>query len=177
MDTIQKLDAYLSSDKSPGNCLGISDLDGFLTGLVCITDDISEPIWMEACLGDHELVEAEVKALVFKRLDEIRTTLNRNSVPIEPVFWHSEDGTTIAMDWCEGFMKAVALAPEGLNEAIKEKECAELLLPILVHMRDGHGNFMIKLAEGDYEAAMHAATESIPGVIPALHALFRSAQK
>ncbi len=29
------LDAYLNSEDSPENCMQLSDLDGFLTGVIC----------------------------------------------------------------------------------------------------------------------------------------------
>ena len=32
---LESLDAYLSSDDSPDDCMMLSDLDGFLHGVVC----------------------------------------------------------------------------------------------------------------------------------------------
>ena len=32
---LEALDAYLSSDESPENCMMLSDLSGFLHGVVC----------------------------------------------------------------------------------------------------------------------------------------------
>ena len=35
MVDLDTLAAYLSSDKSPDECMLLSDLDGFLTGVIC----------------------------------------------------------------------------------------------------------------------------------------------
>jgi hypothetical protein len=40
--TFDELDAYLSSDETPGDCMQLSDLDAFLTALVI------PPSWMRA---------------------------------------------------------------------------------------------------------------------------------
>jgi hypothetical protein len=40
MVDLEKLDAYLSSDASPEDSLTLSDLDGFLTGILCSPEPI-----------------------------------------------------------------------------------------------------------------------------------------
>lgn len=45
MVDIERLDAFLMSDDEPENCMQISNLDGFLTGILCSPDLIMPSEW------------------------------------------------------------------------------------------------------------------------------------
>ena len=45
------LDAYLSSEDSPDDCMMLSDLDGFLHGVICSPVAIPSEEWMTVALG------------------------------------------------------------------------------------------------------------------------------
>ena len=48
---LEALDAYLSSDDSPENCMMLSDMDGFLHGVICSPVMIPSEEWMPVALG------------------------------------------------------------------------------------------------------------------------------
>ena len=48
---LEALDAYLSSDDSPDNCMMLSDLDGFLHGVVCSPVEIPQAEWLHKAMG------------------------------------------------------------------------------------------------------------------------------
>ena len=52
MTDLKALDAYLRSDESPDDCLLLSDLDGFLTGVICCPVLIVPSEWLPVGLGD-----------------------------------------------------------------------------------------------------------------------------
>ena len=140
-DPIEILDAYLSSDAADENSMGISDLDGFLTGVICSPDPIDSSVWLPVCMGDVSRVPDFVLEAVHKLYREIQDALAAQNT-IEPIFWQAKDGHVIAMDWCEGFLDAVKLRPDAWQAFIGTQNGAELMTPILVHMVDDQGNSM-----------------------------------
>ena len=46
MTDLTTLDAYLSSEQSPENTMQLSDLDGFLTGVICSPEVIMPSEWL-----------------------------------------------------------------------------------------------------------------------------------
>jgi hypothetical protein len=48
---MEALDGYLSSDDSPENCMMLSDLDGFIHGVICSPEQIPSEEWMHVALG------------------------------------------------------------------------------------------------------------------------------
>ena len=51
---LEVLDAYLNSEKSPAGSMGLSDLDGFLTGLVVGPEVVRPAEWMKLVWGEDE---------------------------------------------------------------------------------------------------------------------------
>jgi uncharacterized protein len=91
----------------------------------------------------------------------------------QPVFWESQDGSEIAMDWCEGFMEAVKLRPERWDVFSQTKTGSELRLPILVHWREEGGNSLFDIAQEDLDATLEAAVEAIPIIVPGIYRQIR----
>ena len=92
---------------------------------------------------------------------------------IEPVFWETQDGRTIAMDWCEGFMDAVKLRPERWDALTQTKAGSEMMMPILVHMFDDEGNSIFGLAQEELDGTLDAAADAIPIIVPAIYQQIR----
>ena len=51
---LEELARYLDSDQSPDDCMGLSDLDGFLTGIVVGPELIMPSEWLPVIWGDEE---------------------------------------------------------------------------------------------------------------------------
>ena len=146
MTDLQALDRYLSSDASPKDCMLLSDLDGFLTGVLCSPDLIPPSEWLPVALGDPKLnVPQEILTQLLDRYNEIVAALNSEPPVLEPIFWQAKEGHVIAMDWCEGFMEAVALRKENWAEFMLSPEGQEWMRPILAHV-------VIELSHTDHGA-------------------------
>ena len=65
---LEELDAYLSSDDSPENCMMLSDLDGFMHGIACSPVLISSEEWVPVALGSDP---TEVPSWVLKMITTI----------------------------------------------------------------------------------------------------------
>ncbi|MGB8622250.1 MAG: UPF0149 family protein [Paracoccaceae bacterium] len=173
MDAIDLLEDYLNSGHGPEGCMGLSDLDGFLTGLACFPEPIPEAEWLDTALGDASRVPAEVIDLIRHRVEEIRDALDTQSAPIEPVFWQAKEGHVIAMDWCEGFLDAVKLRPDRWDAFVQTDKGGELMLPIMVHIFDENGNSMLGLPQEEIDETLDSAAAAIPSAVPAIHRQLR----
>jgi len=172
MADLELLDTYLSSDVAHPDSMAISDLDGFLTGIICGPEPIPAREWLNVALGNVEAVPDDVVAAVTEMYQETLELLEDSQVS-QPVFWESQDGREIAMDWCEGFMEAVKLRPERWDVFSQTKTGSELMLPILVHILDEGGNSLLDIAQEDLDATLEAAVEAIPVIVPGIYRQIR----
>jgi len=96
---LEELAQYLDSDLSPDDCMGLSDLDGFLTAIV-VGPELIMPranglsvIW-----GDEEPefesgAQAETMiGLIMGRYNEIVAGFNADPERFEPIFWRRPTG-------------------------------------------------------------------------------------
>jgi len=56
MAELEKLDAYLSADRASEKCMQLSDLDGFLAGVICSPNLIPPSTWLPVAMGTSENV-------------------------------------------------------------------------------------------------------------------------
>ncbi len=168
MPDLEKLDAYLLSDEAHPDSMGLSDLDGFLTGIACTPEEVPENEWLNHALGRAEMTPDAIVKLVHDMLGDIVERLV-HSGPLDPLFWERQDGTIIAMDWCEGFMDAVKMRPERWDAFAQTDTGSKLMLPILVHMIDGQGNSTFGIPPEELDETLAAAADAIPTVVPAIY--------
>jgi uncharacterized protein len=134
---LQALDAYLCSDRAPDNCMGLSDLDGFLTAIVIGPEFIPPSEWMPVIWDDEEPEfesEAEMQtilATIMGRYNQIVTCLESNPDDFDPIFWEGPGGEVIASDWAAGFLDAIALRRAAWEPMTKDRRARILLAPIL----------------------------------------------
>ena len=115
---LEALDAYLSSDDSPDNCMMLSDLDAFLHGVACSPVAIPQPEWLrKAMRGPFNKVPPAILQSITDIYDNIVDGLALDEPEVEPIFWEAKEGHVIAMDWCEGFMDAVITQTQEVAEA------------------------------------------------------------
>ncbi|MFT6075548.1 MAG: hypothetical protein ACJAZ1_002478 [Yoonia sp.] len=116
------LDAYLSSEDSPDDCMMLSDLDGFLHVIICSPVMISSEEWMTVALGTDA---GDVPDWVLHDITDlyigIAKGLADSPAVVEPIFWQAAEGHVIAMDWCEGFMQGCFSSTEGVAQAHRER--------------------------------------------------------
>ena len=134
---LDRLDAYLLSDHSPDNALGVSEIDGLLTALIIGPEMILPSDWLPV-IWDHEQPsftdagEAEaVIGTIMGRYNEILSNLNGTPASANPVFERTPDGKVLTADWCSGFVDGMRLRPAAWTPLVQDEECGELLTPVL----------------------------------------------
>ena len=149
---LDALDDYLLSDHAPDNSMGLSDLDGFLTGIVVGPELILPSEWLPVIWGGEEpefATEAEMRTVlgtIMGRYNEIITCLDSEAENFEPIFLEGPEDEVIASDWAAGFLDAVALRPLAWGPLIEDDRAGILMAPLF-------------LLNGDMEIADSAADE------------------
>ena len=128
------------TEDSDEGVLGTSELDGFFTAVVGAPEVVVPSQWLPAVWGDFEPtwrtpdeLEAVVSLLV-RHMNEVATHLTEHPDDFEPMYLVDDKGTVIVDDWCEGYMRAVALRTDDWDAA--PPEIVDLLTPILAFTSD-----------------------------------------
>jgi uncharacterized protein len=138
IDPIDVIDRFLMSDRAPENSMGLSDIDGFLTGIIIGPELIMPSEWRPAIWrGDYprfqSFQEAQaVTSAIMDRYNEIVRGFQDSPPDFDPVLWQTKDGLVIAADWAEGFNDAIKLRPQLWQRLIDDPENADLLSPVMI---------------------------------------------
>jgi uncharacterized protein len=120
---LDALGDYLMSDHAPDDSMGLSDLDGFLAGIVVGAELIMPSEWLPVIWGGGEpefQTEAEMRTVlgtIMGRYNEIIACLDSDPEGFEPIFLEGAEDEVIASDWAAGFLDAVAPRPKALGAA------------------------------------------------------------
>jgi uncharacterized protein len=88
-----------------------------------------------------------------------------------PIFEKMDDGTVLATPWCMGFLAAMQLRWKDWTALRDIRQIARgLLLPILLHCTDAHGNPMLGLSRDRPETGtlLREAYHEIPPMVVAI---------
>jgi uncharacterized protein len=135
---LETLDRYLDSETSPDDCMGLSDLDGFLTGVIIGPEPIQPDEWMAVIWGDEEpRFESDAqRRMVFDtilgRFAEITVCFDLDPYQFQPLFLEGPNGEVIASDWAGGFLDAIALRPKVWERLIKDRKGGIMMEPFFV---------------------------------------------
>lgn len=116
--------------------MDLSELDGFLAGLVAGPEIVPRDEWLAEVWDNEEpdyLDEAEHQAVeqaIFDRYAAIEAGLDANPLAYSAILWQDEAGTTVAEDWAAGFMQAVTLRAKAWQPALADEDASMLLIPI-----------------------------------------------
>jgi uncharacterized protein len=128
---------YLMSDHAPDDSMGLSDLDGFLTGIVVGPELILPSEWLPVVWGGGQpefKTEAEMRTVlgtIMGRYNEIIACLDSEPENFEPILMEGPKGEVIASDWAAGFLDAVALRTKAWEPLIEDR-AGIMILPILL---------------------------------------------
>jgi uncharacterized protein len=116
--------------------MDLSELDGFLAGLVAGPEVVPREEWLPEVWDDEEpdyadtAEQAAVEAAIFDRYAAIEAGLDATQLQYSAILWQDEAGTTVAEDWAAGFMQAVSLRSEAWQPALADEDASVLLIPI-----------------------------------------------
>lgn len=180
MMAFEALEDFLISDQTPGDCMAISDLDGFLTGVAISPELIMPSEWVPRIWGDgapdfkSEEEANQVMGAIMERYNEILGQLSDGGDgQLEPIFWEFPGRGIMAGDWAEGFVDAMRLRPERWLEILGDKSTRNLLAPILALACDDEGGSFIDIGED----ALGVINDEAPSLIPAAVHAFDQAFK
>lgn len=168
-EEIDELETFLMSGATPGDCMDIITLDGFLTALAIGPKLVLPSGWLPLVWGGEEepVFESSAQAeriigLMMRRFNDICRALRESATGFEPLLYASEvDGETkwIGEDWCVGFMEAVDLSFGDWQPLFDDKPGCALLAPILTLGTEAGREELEACA--DPEAKCEAALEAL----------------
>ena len=116
--------------------MDLSELDGFLAGLVAGPEIVAREEWLAEVWDNEEpdYIDDEeqdaVEAAIFDRYAAIEASLDASPLGYTAILWQDEAGTTVAEDWAAGFMQAVTLRAKAWQPALADEDASMLLIPI-----------------------------------------------
>jgi uncharacterized protein len=176
---LDALDDYLMSDHAPDDSMGLSDLDGFLTGIVVGPELIVPSEWLPVIWGGEEPSfhsEVEMRAVlgaIVGRYNEIVAGLNRDPGELDPIFWEGPEGEVIASDWAGGFLDAVALRPKAWKPLVEDDRVGILMAPLFLL----NGDLVLDDSVVDEDELLAEAPDMIPACVAGIHNFWRTYQK
>jgi uncharacterized protein len=176
---LEALDRFLMSDASPEDCMQLSDLDGFLTGIAIGPELIVPSEWLSAVWGGDEpafesIEQAQtVIGTIMGRYNEILRALSTDPETYAPLFWEGPDGEVIAADWAEGFVDAVRLRPEAWRPLLEDREALVMLMPILALCGDAEGGSPLELDPEEDADLLAQAPELIPACVAGIDGFWK----
>ncbi len=134
---LDRIDENADTEGKDEGILGLSDLDGLFTAVVSGPSLIPPSQWLPAVWGDFEPEwesEKEAQKVIMLMIDIMNSTastLMDSAEEFQPLFDEREvEGKTFTIvdEWCEGYMRGVALAQALWDSAGLEMQI--LLAPI-----------------------------------------------
>ncbi len=178
-DWIDELDEFLLSDKSPDNCLQISELDGFLTGVVIGPDLIMPSEWIPVIWqGEPNFETTEhaerILGAIMARYNDIIHQLDDEPGVFEPIFFEAPDGRALAADWAEGFMDAVGLRADAWASIFDDEDAKLLIAPIMAQLHDENGKPFIDGSLEEMQNIREEGAQHLPLAIKGLYEFWKA---
>ena len=176
---LEALDQFLMSDASPEDCMQLSDLDGFLTGIAIGPELVMPSEWLPAIWGGDEpafesIEQAQtVIGTIMGRYNEILRALSNDPEAYAPLFWEGPDGEVIAADWAEGFVDAIRLRPKAWRPLLEDREALVTLMPILALCGDAEGGSPLELDMEEDADLLAQAPDLIPACVAGIDGFWK----
>lgn len=179
-ELIGELDEFLLSDQAPDDCLQISELDGFLTGVLVSPDLIMPSEWMPIIWqgGEPEftdMAQAErIMGIIMARYNEIIQALDDEPGAFEPLLYEAPDGRMLAADWVEGFMDAFGMRVDAWDPLFEDKEAKYLMGPIMAQLHDKDGKPLIEGSLKEMQEIREEGAQALPYVIKEIYDFWKA---
>jgi len=134
--SLDELANFLNSTSAPARCMDLSELDGFLAGLVAGPVAVPAEEWLAEVWDNDEPEYADtaektaVLQAIFSHHAAIEAALDASPLEYAPILWRDAAGTIVTEDWAAGFMQAVSLRPAAWQPALVDEDASLLLIPI-----------------------------------------------
>jgi uncharacterized protein len=134
--SLDELAHFLNSTSAPQGCMDLSELDGFLAGLIAGPEIVPREEWLAEVWDNEEpdyidgAEQGSVEQTIFDRYAAIESGLSAIPLGYAAILWQDEAGTTVAEDWAAGFMQAVSLRAKAWQPALADEDASMLLIPI-----------------------------------------------
>ena len=148
-EELDELDAFLASDNAPTNCMGLSQMDGFITAIVCEPEMAPPSQWLPIVWGgedepefDSEEQGLRIMELLFRLMNGISVSLAAGPGGFEPLLYLGEiEGKTrrMADAWCAGFIICLEWRYEWWKPFVVDKVAIRYLFPIAALVGDAKG--------------------------------------
>jgi uncharacterized protein len=135
---VERLSAILQrlGDK---RAMSVEQLDGFLTALICGSDNVLPSEYLPKLLGEH-IIHGDASAakpliqdclsLIIRHWNAVVDTLRSGDVFL-PLLLEDENGSSHANDWANGFLRGMELRKEHWAALLDDEEHGGRLVPIL----------------------------------------------
>lgn len=176
---LKKLDAALEALPAPADPMTLSQLDGYLTGILVCPETILPSEWMPDVWGledeDEPVFEDEkqfrsIFELVMKYYNTICLDLMRPGDQFAPIYdIHNETGEILPFFWLTGFSRALSLRPVSwLEIAEGEDEDAATALSILMALASA-GEADVGFSDEEFDELLNQAPDMIPYCVQRLN--------
>lgn len=124
--SLQKLDDFLSSEAVDEDAMLLSELDGFLAGVVVCPDLIQPSEWLPAIWGkeapvfDSQDQAQSVIGLIMEHYNDVIRQLDRGRY--RPIYDFDVDDSVFWEIWVEGFWRAMRLRPEAWRSLAQNQD-------------------------------------------------------
>jgi uncharacterized protein len=171
-----------SSDGAPDDCMGLSDLDGFLTGIVVGPESILPSEWLPIIWGGDEPDFADISEAqtilntIMARYNEIIANLDAGPDAFDPVFLEGLKGQIIVTDWAAGFLDAVRLRATAWEPLVLHPEARALIIPLLLLGAEDDDNLPFggfSLSPDEMEELLENGPEIIPHCIAGIRTFWK----
>jgi uncharacterized protein len=136
---LSALEDFLASDRTPPECMQLSEMDGFLAGIVAGPELIPPSVWLPMVWGaEDEPVFADVKeaqsilATIMRRHNEIIHQLDASAGTYQPIFVERDDGSVDPSDWAVGFIQSMAICQDSWEPLVRDRMAGVLIAPIML---------------------------------------------
>jgi len=160
---LELLDRWLNPDRTPADRMGLSGVDGFLTGLVVGPEPITPSEWLPHLWGGAapdfaDTAEAQaVLGAIMRRYNQIGDQLDRDPDGLRSIVRTGADGATvIAGDWAKGFFDAMEVRPGDWRPLSEHERAGAMLDPILLLVAAQIGASLAMRAEEGADACRGA---------------------
>jgi uncharacterized protein len=179
-ELIGELDTFLMSNQTPDDCMQLSDLDGFLTGVAIGPELIMPSEWLPAIWqgGEPEFKDVEqaerIMEIIMARYNEIIHLLDDEPGAFEPILYEAPDGRMLAADWAEGFMDAFGLRIDSWDAMFEDEDCRFLMGPIMAQLHDKDGKPFIDGSLEEVQEIREECAESLPYAVKGMHDFWKA---